>query len=125
MPESGKSPSEKRDLPGVSLPATTGYSDDSRRDPKQADILVNMSDLQETPGTYRVSARGQFSLPASARRRWGIEGGGDVEVFDLGEAVVIFPGGPGTARRELAKALDADRYEQLLDQIDDPDLRDE
>src|SRR5207253_6520679 len=56
----------------------------------------NMTGLQETRGRYRVSARGQFSLPASARRRRGIEGGGDVEVFDLGEAVVIFPGGPGT-----------------------------
>jgi bifunctional DNA-binding transcriptional regulator/antitoxin component of YhaV-PrlF toxin-antitoxin module len=84
-----------------------------------------MTDLQGSPGRYRVSARGQFSLPASARRRWGIEDGGDVEVFDLGTAVVIFPGGPGTARRSLAKALDADRYEELLGRIDDPDLRDE
>jgi CSLREA domain-containing protein len=85
----------------------------------------NVTDLQETGGRYRVSARGQFSLPASARRRWGIEDGGDVEVFDLGEAVVIFPGGPGTARRALAKALDADRYEQLIARIGDPNLRDE
>jgi bifunctional DNA-binding transcriptional regulator/antitoxin component of YhaV-PrlF toxin-antitoxin module len=85
----------------------------------------NVTDLQETGGRYRVSATGQFSLPASARRRWGIEGGGDVEVFDLGEAVVIFPGGPGTARRALAEALDADRYEQLIARIHDPDLRDE
>jgi len=84
-----------------------------------------MTKLQERPGRYRVSPRGQFSLPASARRRWGIEGGGDVEVFDLGEAVVIFPGGPGTARRGLANALDARRYEELLGRIDDPDLRDE
>jgi AbrB family looped-hinge helix DNA binding protein len=84
-----------------------------------------MTKLQESPGRYRVSPRGQFSLPASARRRWGIEGGGDVEVFDLGEAVVIFPGGPGTARRGLANALDAHRYEELLGRIDDPDLRDE
>ena len=45
-------------------------------------------------------------------------------MFDLGEAVVIFPGGPGTARRTLAEALSADRYENLLERIDDPDLRD-
>jgi len=48
-----------------------------------------------------------------------------VEVFDLGGAVVIFPGGPGTARRALAAALDADRYEQLLGRMHDPDLGDE
>ena len=84
-----------------------------------------MTKLQEKAGRYRVSARGQFSLPASARRRWGIESGGDVEVFDLGEAVVIFPGGPGTARRALAQALDGHRYEEFLGRIDDPDLRDE
>lgn len=84
-----------------------------------------MTKLQDKSPRYRVSARGQFSLPASARRRWGIEDGGDVEVFDLGEAVVIFPGGPGTARRALAQVLDAQRYEGLLGRIDDPDLRDE
>ena len=72
-----------------------------------------------------MSARGQFSLPASARRRWGIEAGGDVEVFDLGQAVVIFPGGPGTARRCLASVVDASGYEQLVSRITDPDLRDE
>ena len=83
-----------------------------------------MTKLQEKTARYRVSARGQFSLPATARRRWGIEDGGDVEVFDLGEAVVIFPGGPGTARRALARALSADRYEELLGRVDDPDLRD-
>jgi bifunctional DNA-binding transcriptional regulator/antitoxin component of YhaV-PrlF toxin-antitoxin module len=84
-----------------------------------------MTKLQDKPARYRVSARGQFSLPASARRRWGIEGGGDIEVFDLGEAVVIFPGGPGTARRALAQALDAHCYEELVRRIDDSDLRDE
>ena len=83
-----------------------------------------MDKLQDNQARYRVSARGQFSLPASARRRWGIEDGGDVEVFDLGEAVVIFPGGPGTARRTLAKALTAHRYEEILKGVEDPDLRD-
>ncbi len=52
-----------------------------------------MSYSQETGhAIYRVSSRGQFSLPASARRRWGIERGGEVELFDLGDAVVMLPG---------------------------------
>ncbi len=40
---------------------------------------------------YRVSRVGQMTLPAEARRRWMIELGGDVEVADLGAAVVVFP----------------------------------
>ena len=84
-----------------------------------------MTSSQASIGRYRISARGQFSLPATARRRWGIEDGGDVEVFDLGEAVVIFPGGPGTARDALARTLNAERYEQLLGRLTDPELLDE
>jgi bifunctional DNA-binding transcriptional regulator/antitoxin component of YhaV-PrlF toxin-antitoxin module len=82
-----------------------------------------MSNLQDA--TYRVSSRGQLSFPASARRRWGILDGGDVEVFDLGDAVVILPGAAGTARHALAKALTADAYDEFVDAIDDPELRDQ
>lgn len=84
-----------------------------------------MAKLQGSRERYRVSARGQFSLPAPARRRWGIEHGGDVEVFDLGDAVVIFPGGPGTARKALASSVTARRYDELVARLQDPDLRDE
>jgi bifunctional DNA-binding transcriptional regulator/antitoxin component of YhaV-PrlF toxin-antitoxin module len=42
---------------------------------------------------YKVSSVGQITLPASARQRWGIDKGGDVEVADLGAAVVILPNG--------------------------------
>jgi bifunctional DNA-binding transcriptional regulator/antitoxin component of YhaV-PrlF toxin-antitoxin module len=72
-----------------------------------------------------VSPRGQFSLPADARRRWGIEGGGEVEVFDLGNCVVMLPVKKSSARASLARALTADRYRQHVEHIDDPDLRDE
>lgn len=74
---------------------------------------------------YRVSRRGQFSLPASARRRWGLEDGGEVEVFDLGGCVVMLPTGPNGARESVARALDADRYRRWVQQLTDPDLRDE
>ncbi len=81
--------------------------------------------IPQEPGhaIYRVSARGQFSLPASARRRWGIEGGGEVELFDLGDAVVMLPA--GSARTSVARALSADLYRQHVEAIVDPDLRDE
>jgi bifunctional DNA-binding transcriptional regulator/antitoxin component of YhaV-PrlF toxin-antitoxin module len=82
-----------------------------------------MSSLQEK--TYRVSNRGQLSFPASARHRWGIVDGGDVEVFDLGDAVVVLPCGSGMARKALASAMSAERYAEYVSQIDDPDLRNE
>lgn len=40
---------------------------------------------------YKVSSVGQMTLPASARRRWGLDGAGVVEVADLGSAVLILP----------------------------------
>ncbi len=83
-----------------------------------------MSDPQESGhAIYRVSSRGQFSLPASARRRWGIERGGEVELFDLGDAVVMLPA--GSARTSVARALRADAYRRHVEAVTDPDLRDE
>lgn len=76
-------------------------------------------------GTYNVSARGQLSLPAEARRRWGLEDGGPVEIVDLGHAALLVPGGTGTIRRLLAEIVDEDRYQALVDAIDDPELRTE
>jgi AbrB family looped-hinge helix DNA binding protein len=85
-----------------------------------------MSKLQETGrATYRVSARGQLSLPADARRRWGLEEGGAVELFDLGDCVVMLPAGAKSARASLALALPPERYRRYVDAIVDSDLRDE
>ncbi len=71
----------------------------------------------------RVSHRGQTSLPASLRHRWGLEHGGQVSFLDLGEAALILPGDGHTARAELHRVL-AKRYEDALVMIDDPDLAD-
>jgi AbrB family looped-hinge helix DNA binding protein len=76
-------------------------------------------------GTYTVSARGQLSLPADARRRWGLADGGPVEIVDLGDAALLVPGGFGTLRRHLADIVDADTYKLLVDAIDDPGLQTE
>ena len=41
----------------------------------------------------KVSHRGQTNVPAELRRRWGIEGGGELGFIDLGGAALIVPGG--------------------------------
>ena len=74
--------------------------------------------------TARVSQRGQTSLPAELRRRWGIDHGGEVGFVDLGDAALIVPGGVGVARAELHRVL-AERYESALAAFNDPDLADQ
>ena len=71
--------------------------------------------------SHQVSARGQMSLPADTRRRWGIEGGGEVDVFDLGSHVVILPA--GEVRKALRAAITPKEYQRLVEAIDDPALR--
>ena len=71
-----------------------------------------------------VSHRGQTSLPASLRRRWGLTEGGLIGVIDLGDAALVVPGGVDAARRELHSVL-SDRYEHGIDALDDPDLADQ
>lgn len=86
--------------------------------------------LQDEPvqrriaGAFRVSARGQVSLPADVRRRWGIQDGGSVEMIDLGRSVLLVPGGTGTLRRMVGEIVTPELYEELLEEIDDPDLQD-
>jgi bifunctional DNA-binding transcriptional regulator/antitoxin component of YhaV-PrlF toxin-antitoxin module len=72
----------------------------------------------------KVSHRGQTSLPAELRRRWGIEEGGEVGFIDLGDAALVVPGGTVGARKELRRVL-RDRYEVGLGAIGDPDLDDQ
>ena len=74
--------------------------------------------------TAKVSHRGQTSLPAELRRRWGIEQGGQVGFIDLGDAALVVPGGTVAARQELRRVL-RDRYDVGLATIDDPDLSDQ
>lgn len=84
---------------------------------------TTMHDMAMTTNA-RVSHRGQTSLPADLRHRWGIEGGGEIGFIDLGEAALVVPGGLTVARRELRRVL-RDRYENGMAAIDDPDLADQ
>jgi bifunctional DNA-binding transcriptional regulator/antitoxin component of YhaV-PrlF toxin-antitoxin module len=72
----------------------------------------------------KVSSRGQTSLPAELRHRWGIDGGGEVAFLDLGDAALILPEGMDRAKAELKRVL-AQRYNAGLAAIDDPDLADQ
>lgn len=72
----------------------------------------------------KVSHRGQLSLPADLRHRWGIEEGGEIAFIDLGDAALVVPGGIDVARQELRRVLGA-RYAEGLAALGDPDLADQ
>lgn len=73
-------------------------------------------------GDLRVSSRGQMSLPATARRRWGLDGGGDVSYVDVGDAVVIIPGGLDALRRRMLESVSDEDWEQARAGFGDPEL---
>ena len=69
-----------------------------------------------------AAARPRFRDPLHCiERRWGISGGGEVAMIDLGDAALIVPGGVALARNELRNVL-RDRYDDAVANIDDPDL---
>lgn len=72
----------------------------------------------------KVSHRGQASLPAGLRHRWGIDSGGEVAFIDLGDAALVVPGGVDVARRELRRVLQS-RYDVGLSALGDSDLADQ
>ena len=76
-------------------------------------------------GDLKVSARGQMSLPAAARRRWGLEDGGDVAYLDLGDAVVLVAGRVDSLRRELLESLTDEDWAMARAGFGDPDLASE
>ena len=51
-----------------------------------------------------------MSLPASTRRRWGLDEGGEVGYLDLGDAVLLVPGGVASVRRHLLDAATEDDW---------------
>ncbi len=59
-------------------------------------------------GQVRITERGQMSLPAQARHRWGLDGGGEVGWVDLGDVLVLVPGGITAARAALLEQIGED-----------------
>jgi bifunctional DNA-binding transcriptional regulator/antitoxin component of YhaV-PrlF toxin-antitoxin module len=73
-------------------------------------------------GDIRVSQRGQMSLPASTRHRWGLGDGGEVGYLDLGDAVLLVPGGVTTLRRHLLAAITESHWDDARAGFGDDDL---
>ena len=68
-----------------------------------------------------MSSSGQMSLPAPARRRWGLDNGGPVDVLDLGFGVLTVPKGEGA--RLLDDLLGRDEHAAYVRSLaDDSDL---
>ncbi len=76
-------------------------------------------------GDLRISSRGQMSLPAAARRRWRLGAGGEVGYLDLGDAMLIVPGGVGALRRQLLEGITADQWDEARTGFGDSDLETE
>ena len=77
--------------------------------------MVNTGDL-------KVSSRGQMSLPAAARRRWGLQDGGEVAYLDLGDAVVLVRGDIASLRGRFLESLTEDDWAMARTGFGDPDL---
>lgn len=73
-------------------------------------------------GDLKVSARGQMSLPAATRRRWGLQDGGDIAYLDLGDAVILVAGRVESLRRELLESVADEDWELARTGFGDPDL---
>jgi hypothetical protein len=63
-----------------------------------------------------------MSLPSTTRHRWGLDDGGDVGYLDLGDAIVIVPGGTTAIRRKLLDSLTATDWELARAGFGDEDL---
>jgi bifunctional DNA-binding transcriptional regulator/antitoxin component of YhaV-PrlF toxin-antitoxin module len=70
----------------------------------------------------KVSSRGQMSLPATVRHRWGLDAGGTIGQIDLGDVVLLVPGGVQRARAELLSGITDEIWQQAAEGFGDPDL---
>ena len=84
-------------------------------------VVPSTLDCMNAIQQYVVSSSGQMSLPANARHRWNLDGGGPVDVIDLGFGVLTMP--KGEARRLLGDLLSRDAHAAFVKSLDDdPDL---
>lgn len=59
-------------------------------------------------GEAKVSDRGQMALPAQTRHRWGLDEGGVIGWIDLGDSILLIPGGVQQLRNEVLAQADWD-----------------
>ncbi len=63
-----------------------------------------------------------MSLPASTRHRWGLVDGGDVAYLDLGDAILLVPGGVTDLRRQLLRSVGDQDWQAARAGFGDDDL---
>lgn len=63
-----------------------------------------------------------MSLPASARHRWGLDEGGEVGYLDIGDVVILVPGGATKLRRELLERISEEDWGKARSGFGDRDL---
>ena len=66
-----------------------------------------------------------MSLPAATRHRWGLDDGGHIGFLDLGDAIVLVPGGVDGLRRALIGAVTDGDWSLARAGFGDPDLANE
>lgn len=66
-----------------------------------------------------------MSLPADARHRWRLDAGGDLGYLDLGDAIIVVPGGIAHLRATLLASVDDDTWRAARAGFGDPDLASE
>jgi hypothetical protein len=91
---------------------------------QRVDAPCNLQ-CMESSGDLRVSSRGQMSLPAAARTRWELTDGGEVGYVDLGDALLLVPGGVEALRRRVLNAVTDADWEAAASGFGDPDLANE
>ena len=87
--------------------------------------MTLQTDDMPSAGNLRVSDRGQMSLPAAVRRRWGLVDGGSVGYLDIGDWVLLIPGGVERLRLELLDAVSEQDWEAARAGFGDPELANE
>jgi hypothetical protein len=66
-----------------------------------------------------------MSLPAQTRHRWGLDAGGEVGYLDIGDALVIVPGGIKKLRAKLIDTVSKQDWRQARRGFGDRELANE
>ena len=72
-----------------------------------------------------MSSRGQMSLPATARHRWGLDEGGEVAYLLLDGSLLLIPGSVEGLRSELLDSITDEAWEMAAAGFGDPELASE
>jgi hypothetical protein len=66
-----------------------------------------------------------MSLPAATRHRWGLDDGGEVGYLDIGDGILLVPGGVERLRTQLLAAVSDADWEAARAGFGDPELANE